>query len=154
MDQRDPEEWLEQIAKEMERLTGEISGAAPKLARSKGWSPRIDVLETEENVVLKAELAGVQPEEVTLHFSSQRQTLTVKGVRHDESLFPQDKQVPLQLEIEYGEFWREVALPDVSLDLEGVRARFDNGIMFVVIPKCAEASPTVILKKTITIKKF
>ena len=154
MAHRDDDEWLEQISKEMERLAGEMSGAGLKPARSRGWSPRIDVLETENHVVLKVELAGVRAEKVTVHYSATKNTLTLKGWRYDEVISPGERQVAHQLEIDYGEFWREVPLPDVPLDVESVKASFRAGMMLLALPKVMEKPEVVVIKKTITIQEF
>lgn len=154
MAHRDEDEWLDQVSKEMQRLAGEMSGAGLKPARSRGWSPRIDVLETESHVVLKVELAGVRAEKVTVHYSATKNSLTLKGWRYDEVVFPQEKQVAHQLEIDYGEFWREIQLPDVPLNVESVTASFRGGMMMLALPKVKERPDLVVVKKTITIQEF
>lgn len=154
MAHRDEDEWLDQISQEMERLAGEMTGAGLKPARSRGWSPRIDVIETESHVVLRVELAGVRAEKVTVHYSATKNTLTLKGWRYDEVIFPQEKQVAHQLEIDYGEFWREVPLPDVPLDVESIKATFRGGMMMLAMPKVAARPDVVVVKKTITIQEF
>ncbi|MCH8979722.1 MAG: Hsp20/alpha crystallin family protein [Armatimonadetes bacterium] len=153
MSPREDDEWLDQISKEMERLAGEMAGAGLKPARSKGWSPRVDVLETESHVVLKFELAGVRAEKVALHYSAPRRCLTIRGLRYDEIQFPGEKRVAHQLEIDYGEFWREIALPDVALNVDNVKASFRSGMMMIAIPKAAEQVDVVVVK-TVTIKKL
>ena len=152
MGHREEDDWLDQISKEMERLAGEMAGAGLKPARSKGWSPRIDVLETESHVVLKVELAGVRAEKVALHYSAPKRCLTIKGVRYDEAEYRSERVVAHQLEIDYGEFWREVALPDVPLNVENVKASFRSGMMMIAIPKASQQAEVVVVK-TITIKK-
>ena len=154
MARREEDEWLDQISKEMERLAGEMAGAGLKPARSKGWSPRVDVLETESHVVLKFELAGVRAEKVALHYSAPKRCLTIKGVRYDESELPGGRRVAHQLEIDYGEFWREIPLPDVALNVENVKASFRSGMMMIAIPKSTGRAKVVVVKKTITIKKI
>ena len=153
MSPQEEDEWLDQISKEMERLAGEMAGAGLKPARSKGWSPRVDVLETESHVVLKFELAGVRAEKVALHYSAPRRCLTIRGLRYDEIQFPGEKRVAHQLEIDYGEFWREIALPDVALNVDNVKASFRSGMMMIAIPKAAEQVDVVVVK-TVTIKKL
>lgn len=152
MGHREEDEWLDQISKEMERLAGEMAGAGLKPARSKGWSPRVDVLETESHIVLKVELAGVRAEKVALHYSPPKRCLTIKGIRYDEAEYRSERVVAHQLEIDYGEFWREIALPDVPLNVENVKASFRSGMMMIAIPKVSERADVVVVK-TITIKK-
>ncbi|HXH60092.1 MAG TPA: Hsp20/alpha crystallin family protein [Fimbriimonadaceae bacterium] len=154
MAHRDEDEWLDQLSKEMERLAGEMAGAGLKPARSRGWSPRVDVFETESHVVLKVELAGVQPDKVTLHYNASKNSLTFKGWRYDENPFPNERQVAHKIEIDYGEFWREVALPDVPLDVEQVRAGFTNGLLMLTVPKSDAPAKPIVVKRTITIQKL
>jgi HSP20 family protein len=151
---RDEDEWLDQISKEMQRLAGEMSSAGLKPARSKGWSPRIDLVETESHVVLKVELAGVRADKVSVHYSATKHTLTIKGCRNDTPVFPNEQQSVHQLEIDYGEFWREIQLPDVMVKVEDVKASFRIGMLLLAIPKSSEAPSTVSVRKVITIQKL
>ena len=154
MAHRDEDEWLDQLGKEMERLAGEMSGARLKPARSKGWSPRVDVVETESQVVIKVELAGVSADKIALHYSAGRHALTIKGWRHDEAVFPNERMVAHKLEIDYGEFWREVALPESPVSVEDVRASFKEGMLLLAIPKSSEKPKTVSVRKVITIQRM
>jgi HSP20 family molecular chaperone IbpA len=151
---RDEDEWLDQISKEMQRLAGEMAGAGLKPARSKGWSPRIDLIETQSHVVVKVELAGVRAEKVAIHYSATKHTLTVKGWRYDENVFPNERQTAHQLEIDYGEFWREIPLPEVLVNVEDVKASFRAGMLLLAIPKCDEAPTGLTVRKVITIQKL
>ena len=154
MARRDEDEWHDQLFKEMERLAGEMSGAGLKPARSRGWTPRVDVLETQGYVLVKVELAGVHPEKVALHYSAPKNTLTVKGVRYDENTFPDDRPVAHQLEIDYGEFWREVPLPDVALDVEEAKASFSAGLLLLAFPKSQKGRKTMTVRKVISIQRL
>ncbi|MCH7945630.1 MAG: Hsp20/alpha crystallin family protein, partial [Armatimonadetes bacterium] len=93
-------------------------------------------------------------EKVALHYSAPKRCLTIRGLRYDEIQFPGERRVAHQLEIDYGEFWREIALPDVPLNVENVKASFRSGMMMIAIPKAAEQLDVVVVKKTITIKKL
>jgi HSP20 family protein len=152
--QHDEDEWQDQILKEMQRLAGEMTGAGLKPARSRGWSPRVDVLETEGHVVIKVELAGVDAEKVSLHYSARKHTMTIKGGRHDEGVLQSERPVAHQLEIDYGEFWREVPLPDTRLNVEEVKASFRSGMLLLAIPKSEEERPAVRVRKVITIQRL
>lgn len=154
MAHRDEDEWLDQLSKEMQRLAGEMSGAGLKPARSKGWVPRIDLIETENHVVLKVELAGVRADKVAVHYSATKHSLTIKGWRSDTPVFPNEKRTAHQLEIEYGEFWREVFLPDVMVRVEDVKASFRIGMLMLAVPKSTEAPTTLSVRKVITIQQF
>lgn len=138
----------------MGRLAGEMSGARLTPARSRGWSPRIDVLESAGHVILRVELAGVPIGKIALHYSATKHTLTIKGVRNEETVIPGERPIAHQLEIEYGDFWREVQLPDVSLDVEDVRASFRSGMLLIAVPKTDGPPKSFVVKRTITIQRL
>ena len=56
--------------------------------------------------------------------------------------------------VEYGEFWREIPLPDKPLNVEDVRASFSSGMLLLALPKCAERRSTGRVKKVITIQRL
>jgi HSP20 family molecular chaperone IbpA len=104
--------------------------------------------------VLKVELAGVRADKVAIHYSATKHSLTIKGWRSDTAVFPNEKQSAHLLEIEYGEFWREVQLPDVMVKVEEVKASFRTGMLLLAIPKSTEAPTTLSVRKVITIQKL
>ncbi len=154
MDHQDPDELLSEIAKQMQRLSGELSGAGPKLARSQGWIPNVDIFECEHSLVLKAELAGVSPDKVTLHYNSRQGTLTLRGWRTDKQVFPGERMKAHQIEIEYGEFQREILLPELPIDVERAKAQCKSGFLLLVVPKVEPDQQPVIIKKTIIIERL
>lgn len=111
----------------------EVITSGPKVARRAHWEPRVDILEEPGRIVVTAELAGVKGEEITLGLLAETNTLVIRGYRHEP--YPEGRRVAHQLEIPYGEFEREVALPDVSLDRAGVSASCRHGFLVVSIPK-------------------
>ncbi len=154
MARRDLDEWLLRVESEMQRLSAETAHDRPKLARHKGWAPRVDVLEAPTFVVVKAELAGVRNDQVSLHYCAERNTLGIRGQRQEELADIDEHWAPYQLEIDYGDFAREVRLPEVELRFDEARAQFRNGILLVVIPKAPVDDSEVVYTQTISIKKL
>jgi HSP20 family protein len=101
-----------------------------------GWSPAVDIVETDNEIVLKADLPGVNPDDVDI--SVEDGTLTVKGERRFESDVKEDDY--RRLERVYGSFVRRFALPS-TVDTDKVQAAYRNGVLELTLPKRAEAKP-------------
>ncbi len=102
----------------------------------------IDMFHTEKEVVVKASLPGVKPEEVDISISGD--CLTIKGeARAEEKIEREDY---LYREHRYGAFSRSVALPN-DLQTDKAEASFENGILTLTIPKSEEAKPKQIKVK-------
>lgn len=92
------------------------------------WCPPTDVYETDENIVVKVEIAGMQGEDLTISLDGKR--LTIGGVRHD----PAAKLVYQQMEIAYGQFESHVHLPR-AVDTDKIEATYRDGFLVVRLPK-------------------
>lgn len=103
-------------------------------SRTGSWIPAVDIYETEQSVVLKAELPGVDPKdvEVTVHEG----TLYLKGERKYESEVKEENYH--HVERAYGGFARSLTLP-ASIDEEKVQAEFKDGVLTLTMPKREEA---------------
>ena len=100
------------------------------------WVPAIDVHENEQEITLRAELAGLSRDEVDLTIDKDR--LTLQG---EKKLEKEDADGDYRrVESRYGSFYRSLPLPD-SVDQEKVEARFDNGVLNIVLPKSKAAKP-------------
>lgn len=98
-----------------------------------GLAPRIDVSETNGAVEITAELPGVSEDEVDVTLVDD--VLTIKGEKKSET---EDKQKNYHLiERSYGAFRRAIRLP-YEVDPKKVEARFDKGVLKVVLPKPPE----------------
>ena len=98
--------------------------------RSAGWVPPVDIYETEQNIVLKAELPGIDPKDVeaTVHEG----TLYLKGERKYEHEVKEENYH--HVERAYGSFARSFELP-ASVDADKVQAEFKDGIQTLTMPK-------------------
>ena len=100
------------------------------------WIPPVDIYETDQAVVLKAELPGIAPKDVeaTIHDG----TLYLKGERKHESEIKEENY--RHVERAYGSFGRTFPLP-AAVDAEKVRADFKDGVLTLTMPKREEAKP-------------
>ena len=105
-------------------------------AGERGWMPAVDILDTPQAIVLKAELAGMKPEDV--HIELDDDVLTIKGERHQEETL--DKEQYQSTEWHYGSFQRSITLPR-SVKREAIEASYENGVVEVRVPKAAEVVP-------------
>lgn len=133
-------------------LGAELLGEGRSIARQRGWMPRVDVLEGEDHVLVRAELAGVLAEHVHVRFVPERRSLVLRGARSDDATSSAPGYRAHLLEIEEGVFSREVVLPEVSLELDRMKASLRGGILSVVIPKGSDEG-TVFVVRTITVQR-
>lgn len=94
------------------------------------WSPVVDIMETEEEYLVRAELPGLKKEDVKL--SLDEGVLTIEGERRQEK---EEKNERIhRVERFYGTFCRSFNLPDYT-DASGIRAESKDGILSVHVPK-------------------
>ena len=135
---------IEQMEAEMDRLFDEV--IPPRrwlpLRHIRTWRPPTDVYETDDCVVVKVEIAGMEEGEFTISLSDRN--LTITGVRHDPLAEAQDLTLSYQqMEIRYGEFKTEVYLPWTIVENE-IEAIYEDGFLRVVLPKArAQKVPVV-----------
>jgi HSP20 family protein len=103
------------------------------------WSPAVDVYETENELVFKADLPDVDPNDVNLRVENL--TLTISGERKFEKA--SDEKGFHRIERSYGNFTRSFAVPN-TFDTENVGASFKNGVLTVKLPKKEAAKPRTI----------
>lgn len=105
-------------------------------AEARPWSPSVDILENENELVLTADLPGVSMNDIDVRI--EEGTLTLSGERKFEKA--DEKAGYHRIERSYGSFKRYFALPD-SVDAEKVAAAYDNGVLKVTLPKKELAKP-------------
>ena len=103
------------------------------------WAPSMDVSETKEALVVKAEVPGLDPKDIQI--SLQEQYLTIKGEKTRETTDKEERYH--RVERFYGNFARSVRLP-VGVDGSRVTASFKNGLLTVTLPKTVAAKGTTI----------
>lgn len=100
------------------------------------WAPAVDILETENELVLKADIPGVELKDVDIQVENG--TLTVKGERKFER--DENNKGFHRLERSYGSFVRYFTLPD-TVDVEHVKATYEAGVLTIMLPKKEIAKP-------------
>jgi HSP20 family protein len=131
----DPFREFARVQAEMNRALGDerqLLGTG----ESVGWTPACDIYEDGEEIVLRAELAGVDPKDVDIRFENG--LLTLKGER---ALEKEDRRENYhRVELSYGTFTRAFTLP-ATIDSEKIRADSKHGVLVVHLPKKPEAKP-------------
>jgi HSP20 family protein len=136
----DPIREIDTLQGEMNRLfssffdTPTSRGGNGSAARR--WLPAMDLVETGEHFVLKADLPGLTEADVNIEVENN--VLTVSGERKTES--EEKHEGFYRLERATGAFSRSLTLPE-GIDADAVKATFDNGVLDVRIPKPVQAKP-------------
>jgi HSP20 family protein len=98
----------------------------------RGWHPKVDVFEEADNIVMKAELPGMQKDQISIDVDGR--VLTLKGERSVDNEVKEDKYT--LRERSYGRFERAFTLP-AETDSEQIKAEFKDGVLELNIPKPA-----------------
>jgi HSP20 family protein len=130
---------------EMDRLFDRFFDVMPDeaLELSGEWMPKIDLSETKEAIVVRAEIPGVEQKDI--HVSLQDQFLVIKGEKQQDK--EENDERHHRTERSYGSFARAMRLPS-PVDASRVAAAFKDGVLTVTLPKTAEAKGTTIPVKT------
>ena len=100
------------------------------------WTPSVDIMEKDGNLILRAELPGLTEKQIDLKLEGN--TLTLKGERKMEN---EDKKGTYhRVESYYGSFTRSFRLPD-TVDSDKINAEYKNGVLTVTIPQKPEVRP-------------
>jgi len=106
----------------------------PRAARP--WSPAVDIYETDNELVLKADLPDVEQKDIDVRIENQ--TLTIAGERKFES--EESAKGYHRIERSYGAFTRSFAVPN-AFDTDKIAAGYKNGVLSVTLPKKEAAKP-------------
>jgi HSP20 family protein len=121
---------------EIDRVFDAFFGSPIVDGRSRRWVPAVDLVEGEDELVLRADLPGLERDDVEVEISEG--VLTVSGERKAEHEEKSDGFH--RVERAYGSFSRSVRLPK-GVDADAVSADFDKGVLEVHIPKPEERKP-------------
>ena len=133
----EPFRELSSLQTEMNRLfNAAFEGPGGSNGPARRWTPAMDLLETEEEFVLRADLPGMSESDVSIELEDN--VLTVSGERKTEH---EDKREGFyRMERAYGSFSRSLTLPK-GIDPEAVTAAFQNGVLEVRVPKPEQRKP-------------
>jgi HSP20 family protein len=139
----DPFREMTQVQNQFNRLVDSVWGG-----RQESWLPAVDVFDTKEGVVLKAELAGMNPDDIQIEVEDN--VLTIKGERKLEEKVDEERYY--RVERRFGSFQRSLALPQ-GVKSDDISASYEDGILTVTVPKAEEEKPRrVEVKATRTVE--
>ena len=145
-----PFEDLTNLHQEMDRVFGGLWGEAPGLMKKNGhgFAPSAEVTSDDHAWHVRMALPGIEPKDV--HVDVTDNMLTVSSERGMEEEKPGEKR---QTEFSYGRFERSFTLPK-TVNVDGVTAEFENGMLELMLPMMEAAKPRVIeVKKGATFFK-
>lgn len=132
----DPFAELLDMRREMDRVFASFLGGTQAVPTGGVWAPAVDIQETKDSFVVKAELPGMKQEDIQITIVDN--TLTLKGERRQENEVRNGGYT--RVERAYGTFQRALALPSV-VNAEKVQAKYKDGVLEIDLPKKEEAKP-------------
>ncbi|MGQ0570136.1 MAG: Hsp20/alpha crystallin family protein [Armatimonadota bacterium] len=135
----EPFDEMMSMRESMDRLFEDFFTRRPRTSGPLVWQPAVEVFETDNEVVVKAELPGIDPKNVSVTVTGDG--LTIKGeakVEHEEK-----GRNYYRRELRYGSFLRTIPLP-TEVKSEETKAAFRNGILEVKVPKAERVKPKTV----------
>lgn len=102
----------------------------------RAWQPPTDIYETNDEIVIRSEIAGVSSKDIVVTLDGD--SLLIKGTRYEHD--PRPKRLYRQMEINYGDFARTIALHG-PINPQGIQAAYKNGFLEIIIPKAKKSKP-------------
>ncbi len=139
------EPWsiVDLLHRDLDRIAQSRFGGDDTESPVANWVPAVDIVEQNDRFVLRADVPGVDPEDIEV--SMDAGVLTVSGERKSENVT--EGEGFRRVERASGRFFRRFNLPD-SADAEGITAQSSNGILEVSIPKLPEVQARRITVKS------
>src|SRR3984957_3824944 len=100
------------------------------------WAPAVDIHENEQELIVKADLPGVEAKDLDIRVENN--ILSIRGERKFEKQVNEDNY--LRVERAYGSFSRSFSLAN-TVNPDGIKANYQNGVLTLVVPKREEAKP-------------
>lgn len=135
----DPWREMEEFVDRYNRALGSGQESGQDVMRKGDWSPRVDIMETEDEFVIKAEIPEVNKEDVKV--TVENGVLMLHGERKQEK--EEKGKTFHRIERHYGAFNRSFTLPD-TVDQESIKANFKDGMLSIRLQKSKEARPKAI----------
>jgi len=139
-------QYINRLKRDMDRMFDTMWGefAPSQSPRIRERMPFIDLTETKNNLILKAEVPGVGPDDIEIDITDK--ILTIKGEARREII--EEEENSHRIERSYGSFSRSIQLP-CRVIIDDIKAVFKNGILKITMPKC---SPETARKIKIEVK--
>lgn len=117
-------------------MFGDLERLIDRSPAARAWAPRVDVFERDKDLVVRIDVAGIDPADIDITIEGR--TLTVSGSRTvDDSV---EEHGYHRREILTGEFKRTLVLPG-GVDAEAIKANADRGMLEIVVPLKPEVLP-------------
>jgi HSP20 family protein len=123
------------LESEVSRMLTDLFGRSQE-SNLTSWAPAVDIYENEHELVVKADLPDVKPEELDIRVENN--ILTIRGERKFEKKV--DEKNYLRVERSYGSFARSFSLA-TTVNSEAIKAHYNDGVLTLTIPKREEAKP-------------
>jgi len=124
------------LQEQINRLFNESFGRTAQEASITTWAPPVDIYETEQELVVKADLPDIDPKDLDIRVENN--ILTIRGERKFEKKTEENNY--LRVERAYGAFSRSFSLAS-TVNTEAIKAEYKNGVLTLTIPKREEAKP-------------
>ena len=121
---------------QVNRLFGNVLERSAEESNLTSWAPAVDIYETEQELVVKADLPEVDPKDLDIRVENN--ILTIRGERKFEKKVNEDNY--LRIERAFGAFSRSFSLAN-TVNSEAIKADYQNGVLTLTIPKREEAKP-------------
>src|SRR5437763_11804525 len=121
---------------QLNRLFSDFFGRASQEQNLTSWAPAVDIYEGEHELVVKADLPDIRPEELDIRVENN--ILTIRGERKFEKKV--DEKNYLRVERAYGSFARSFALAN-TVNTDAIKADYKDGVLTLSVPKREEAKP-------------
>lgn len=125
---------VSRMEEEMEELGEKFWGGESGWMATHGFMPTADLVESESEYEVTVDLPGLKPEEVTVELKNGE--LWISGKREEKS--EEKGKTYHRIERRHGEFRRVLRLPS-AINEEKIEAKFENGVLKVIVPKAEEA---------------
>jgi HSP20 family protein len=132
----DPFRNLSPLQEQVNRLFETSFKANTDKSALTAWAPAVDIYETENELVIKADLPDVAEKDIDVRIENNM--LTIRGERKFEESVKEDNY--LRVERAYGSFSRSFSLPN-TVNTEAIKASYKDGVLKIELPKRAESKP-------------
>jgi HSP20 family protein len=136
MNRWDPSRGAIALQEQLSRMFGEVPERTGEESNLTAWAPPVDIYETENELVIKADLPEVNQQDLDIRVANN--ILTIRGERKFEKKVGEENY--LRMERAYGSFSRSFSLAN-SVNSEEIKADYQNGALTLHIPKREETKP-------------
>jgi len=136
MNRWEPSRGATTLQEQLNRVLGDMLERAGDESNLTPWAPAVDIFETEHQLVVKADLPDVNPQDLDIRVENN--ILTIRGEGKFENEVNEENY--LRVERSYGSFSRSFSLAN-SVKSDAIKADYQNGVLTLSIPKREEAKP-------------